>query len=95
MRPADRGAALAEYVDFGGRPGPRDTAPPPPEGDITMVRKGLLRAEAERLYGRPASASERREGGILVTTLVFNVGDQRVNAEFVDDVLIRYTIMSR
>jgi hypothetical protein len=95
MRPEDVMAALAEYVDFGGRLGPHETVPPPPEGDITMVRKGLLRPEAERLFGRPASASERREGGISVATLVFNVGEQRVTAEFADDVLIRYTIMSR
>jgi hypothetical protein len=95
MRPEDLVAALAEYVDFGGRPGPRDSAPPPPGGDITMLRKGLLRADAERLFGPPASAAERREGGIAVTTLVFNVADQRITAEFVDEVLIRYTIMSR
>ena len=95
MRPEDVVAALAEYVDFGRRPGPRETAPPTPSGDITMVRKGLLRGEAERLFGQPASASERREGGISVTTLVFNVADQRLTAEFADDVLIRYTIMSR
>jgi len=86
MRPEDVMAALAEYVDFGADPGP---------GDITMVRKGLLRSDAERLFGRPASASERREGAISVATLVFNVGEQRVTAEFAEDVLIRYTIMSR
>ena len=91
MRPEDMMAALAEYVDFGGRPGEA----PAPTGDISMVRKGLSRGEAERLFGIPASASERREGGLSVTTLVFNVGDQRVTADFVDDVLIRYTIMSR
>lgn len=96
MRPEDLMASLAEYVDFGGRPGARDASPPPPpSGDITMVRKGLLRAEAERLFGPPASASERREGGLSVTTLVFVVADQRITAEFVDEVLIRYTIMSR
>jgi len=96
MRPEDLMSALAEYVDFGGRAGAREMLPPPlPSGDITMVRKGLLRAEAERLFGGPASASDRREGGLTVTTLVFNVADQRVTAEFVDEVLIRYTIMSR
>ena len=87
-------AALAEYVDFGGRPAPRPESAPP-AGDITMVRKGLLRFDAERLFGDPTSSSDRREGGITVTTLVFDVGDQRLTAEFVDDVLIRYTIMSR
>lgn len=98
MRPEDVMAALAEYVDFGGpaaRPGP----PPPPQsgqaGDVTMVKKGLSRGETERLFGAPASSSERREGGLAVTTLVFNVRDQRISADFVDDVLIRYAIMSR
>jgi hypothetical protein len=95
MRPDDLMAALAEYVDFGGRPAPRESPAPPPSGDITMVRKGLLRVEAERLFGAPASASERREGGLTVASLVFNVAGQRLTAEFVDDVLIRYTIMSR
>src|SRR4051812_16688784 len=90
MRPEDLAAALAEYVDFGRHPGLREAAAQPPDGDITMLHKGLLRAEAERLFGRPASASERREGGISVLTLVFDAGDQRVTAEFVDDVLIRY-----
>ena len=98
-------AALAEYVDFSGRRAPdcraaaaaplRRRAAAMPSGDVSMLRKGLLRADAERLFGRPASASERREGGVTVATLVFNVGDQRVTAEFVEDVLVRYTIMSR
>jgi hypothetical protein len=95
MRPEDVISALAEYVDFGG-PAARPSLPPPPQaGDVSMVRKGLSRGEAERLFGAPASSSERREGGLAVTTLVFNVRDQRISADFVDDVLIRYAIMSR
>ena len=95
MRPDDVMAALAEYIDFGGNAPARGTVGPPPAGELTMLRKGLSRAETERLFGSPASASERREGGLVVTSLVFNVGDQRATADFVDDVLIRYTIMSR
>jgi hypothetical protein len=95
MRAEDLMAALAEYVDFGGRPAGRETSAPPPTADVTMVRKGLLRSDAERLFGLPASASQRREGALEVTTLVFLAGDQRITAEFVDEVLIRYTIMSR
>jgi hypothetical protein len=60
-----------------------------------MVRKGLSRDEAVRLFGTPTSSSERREGGLAVATLIFIVGDQRVSADFIDDVLIRYTIVSR
>ena len=94
IRPEDLMAALAEYVDFGGHTDARDEVMPPP-GDITMVRKGLLRPDAERAFGRPVSATERREGGIVITTLIFDAGDQRVSAEFVEDVLVRYTITSK
>jgi len=94
MRPEDLMAALAEYVDFAGRTDARDDVMPP-QGDISMVRKGLSRADAERAFGKPATSSERREGGITILTLVFDVGDQRVSAEFIEDVLVRYTITSK
>jgi hypothetical protein len=95
MRVEDVMAALAEYVDFSGRPGAGVAAVPPPSGDLSMLRKGLSRAEVERLFGPPSSSSDRREGGLSVTTVVFIVEDRRVSADFVDDVLIRYAIMSR
>ena len=94
IRPEDMMAALAEYVDFAGRTDARDDVLPP-QGDISMVRKGLLRADAERAFGKPLTTSERPEGGINILTLVFDVGDQRVSAEFVEDVLVRYTITSK
>jgi len=102
IRPEDMMAALAEYVDFGPvAPGfaapPRVTRddPPPPSGDITQLRKGLTRAEAQRLFGKPAEVSEKRDGGLAITTLVFIVADQRISADFVEDVLVRYTISSK
>ena len=51
MRPEDVMAALAEYVDFGGRPGPSAAGAAPPTAELTMLRKGLSREEAERLFG--------------------------------------------
>ena len=93
LRPEDVIAALAEYVDFAGRTDTRDDAAPPP--DISLLRKGMTRAEAERAFGRLVESSERRDGGLAVTSLVFDIGDQRLTAEFVEDVLVRYTITSR
>jgi hypothetical protein len=99
IRAEDMIAALNDYVDFGSlAPAPRSTrdeAPPPPSGDITLLRKGMTRAEAERAFGRPAETSERKDGGLAVTTLVFLVSDQRISADFVEDVLVRYTISSK
>jgi len=60
-----------------------------------MLRKGMSRGEAERAFGRPVDVSERRDGGLLVTTLAFDVGDQRVVADFVEDVLVKYTVTSK
>jgi hypothetical protein len=101
IRPQDMMAALAEYVDFGPLSGAvpprvtRDAPLPPAAGDISLLRKGMTRAEAERAFGRPAEVSERRDAGLAVTTLVFVAGDQRISADFVEDVLIRYTISSK
>jgi len=55
----------------------------------------MLREEAEREFGRAVQSSERRDGGIVIRTLVFDFGEQRVTADFVEDVLVRYTISSR
>jgi hypothetical protein len=94
LRPEDVIAALAEYVDFGGRTEAVNDAAPP-AGDITQLRKGMTRADAERAFGRVVDSSQRRDGGLAVTTLVFDIGDQRLTADFVEDVLVRYTITSK
>jgi len=92
IRPQDVMAALAEYVDFAPTQGPTATVRGEPG---SAPRKGLLRDEAERMFGRPASVTDRREGTLRVTTVVFLYGQQRISAEFVDDVLIRYTVTPR
>ena len=99
MRPDDVMAALAEYVDFT-RQGYRgelaaSTEGAMPAGDITMLRKGMTRPEAERAFGRAVESSQHAAADVSITTLVFVVGDQRVSADFVEDVLVRYTITSR
>jgi hypothetical protein len=89
--PKDLVAALTEYVDFENRP----PAPPAPQRDISLLRKGMLRSEAERTFGAPVSRSQRGSGAMVTITLVFDLGDQEVHAEFVEDVLIRYSITSK
>jgi len=95
IRPEDVIAALSEYVDFRGTVTRRDETPAAARGDITQLRKGMLRADAEREFGTPAESSERREGDLAIATLVFSIGEQRVSADFVEDVLVRYTITSK
>ena len=93
LRPDDVVAALAEYVDFGGPHDAREDAAPP--ADIGLLRKGMTRTEAEQAFGRAVESSQRGDGDLAVTTLIFDVGDQRVAADFVEDVLVRYTITSK
>jgi hypothetical protein len=81
-------------VDFGSRTDARTEAATPP-GDITILRKGMTRAEAERAFGTPVESSQRRDGGLSMTMLVFDVGEQRIAADFVEDVLVKYTITSK
>lgn len=93
IQPGDIEKALVEYVDFRNA-GPFEDRRPAP-ADLSAVRKGMARDEAEAMFGKPVERSEKREGGVTVTTLVFDVGEQRLTAAFVEDVLIRYTISSR
>ena len=95
IRPEDVIAALNEYVDFRQDDSRRDVPPPSRPADLSLVRKGMLRDEAERAFGRPVDRSEKRDGGVVTITLVFDVGDQRLKADFVEDVLVRYTISSK
>jgi len=95
IRPEELMAGLGDYVDFGSL-APRSTIDDvPPQADITLLRKGMTRLDAERAFGRPEATSRSSDGGLAVATLVFVVSDQRISADFVEDVLVRYTITSK
>ena len=92
VSPEDVVAALREFVDFSGEP--MRTADAAPAFD-DVPWKGMEREEAEREFGGPVDVSERREGSLTVVTLIFVRPGQRITAEFVEEVLIRYSIASR
>lgn len=82
--------ALAEYVDFStitGASGPTQRN----DGDL---RKGLTVDEVDAMLGRPDSISQRMEGSLAVSTSSYRTRNRRVTAEFVEGVLIRFTIVS-
>ncbi|HEV3215141.1 MAG TPA: hypothetical protein VGZ27_05435 [Vicinamibacterales bacterium] len=95
-------AALAEYVDFSSLGRPAGAPPPasleampaPTAGDLTL-HKGMTRADAERMLGPSQQSTDRQEGDVTVATLVFLHGDERITAEFIEDVLVKYMIASR
>lgn len=89
--------ALAEYVDFGALGGQKAAAPNPAPTTAKPgeLRKGLTADEVDVLLGRPESISQRTEGSLKVSTSTYRRNGQTINAEFVEGVLIRYTIQSQ
>ena len=97
--------ALAEYVDFSlvfaaktERPGlhGEGTRPSPVGADpATGLRKGLLAEDVDGLLGRPESIVTRSEGTLKVSSSVYLTKDRRIEVEFVEGVVIRFTVSSR
>jgi hypothetical protein len=94
--------ALAEYVEFpfatDRADAPSRPLPAPPQGatpGTAPLRKGMTMAEAEQALGKPEKTSDRNEGTLKVVTATYSRDDQRITAEFVEGVLIRYSISSR
>lgn len=99
--------ALEQYVEFPFAAGEDGRRPAAPERSAAAVdvrrptaapgalRKGMTFAEVQDALGAPAKSSERMEGTLKVTTATFARDDQQIQAEFVEGVLIRYSISSR
>jgi hypothetical protein len=81
--------ALAKYVDFGAE-APEPEAPPLALG----LRKGLSVDEVDDMLGAPVRKHERMEGTLQVNTRTFERGRERVIADFVEGVLVRYEVSS-
>jgi hypothetical protein len=103
LSPAAVMASLAEYVDFGQL---RTTAVAPPDVRVEIApqperprrgglpRKGMLAQEVDAQLGPPATSKERKEGTLRVQTREYSTPEGRVTGEFVEGVLIRYTVTS-
>jgi hypothetical protein len=98
-------AALEEYVDFpfaarASAPAGRfetelDRRPVAPALSPMSLKKGLSWDDVRRAFGEPEKTADRMEGRLKVTAATFATGDQRVDAEFVEGVLIKYSISSK
>jgi hypothetical protein len=83
--------ALAEYVDFE-TPAAR---PVEPQAGPLALRKGMSVEEADGVLGAPARQAERKEGTLAVNARTYETASGRIEAEFVEGVLVRFTITSR
>jgi hypothetical protein len=89
-------AALSEYVDFSSmRSAGAERPAPAPGSGVAGLRKGLTTDEVSLLLGAAETSSERMEGSLRVLQLSYLTTQNRVEALFVEGVLVRYTIASR
>jgi hypothetical protein len=96
--------ALAAYVDFDEpEPAPTEvTSALPVAGSVPVGKpgpgglpsKGMLQADVDELLGMPKKTSDRMEGRLKVTTRVYSTPAGQVTAEFVEGVLIRFSMTS-
>lgn len=80
-------STLGQYVDFGAMEQEIPTR-------LGGPHKGMLLSEADALLGTPAKTAERKEGTLKVQTRAYATPSGRITADFVEGVLIRYTITS-
>lgn len=99
MTPARVMRALQNFVEFSGSAvATSSTTPVPASGPtagsnaLASVRKGLLLSEVESLLGPASTASESKEGVLTLMKRNYTYNGQRVVAQFVNGVLIDYSI---
>jgi hypothetical protein len=85
LTPEGLKAALADYLTFD------DVEAGPPAG---LPRKGMSAQEVDSLHGAAVSSSERMEGTLKLVTRSYRSSAGVVTGEFVEGVLIRYTVTS-
>jgi hypothetical protein len=90
--------ALAQYVTFpvdtvgnGGDPQPSAAA----ADSLTSLKKGLTLAEVKDLFGQPISQQDRNQDGMTMTLCTFKSKSAMIKADFVNGVLVGYTVSSR
>jgi hypothetical protein len=106
LAPRGLEAALAEYVTFPSLPLDSFASGETGGGDMPenvgaastdrtgLPRKGMTASEVEEQLGEPVQSAERAEGRLRVVTRTYRIGDGQLTAEFVEDVLIRYSVTS-
>ncbi len=103
--------ALAAYVIFdvagaaaGGAPadaGPSGTPglivrnPEPAADPAPALKKGMSREQVEAMFGKAVETQDRTENGLTITSCTFISKDEKVQADFVNGVLVQYSVSSR
>jgi hypothetical protein len=59
------------------------------------LKKGMSRAEVEAIFGAAVSQQEGKEGSLKVLHCVYETGQERIATDYIEGMLIRYSISSR
>jgi hypothetical protein len=102
--------ALAPYVIFDTQGAPAggqqvDAAPsgtpglivrnPEPAADPRPgLKKGMSREQVEAMFGKAVEANDHTENGLTITSCTFLSKDEKVQADFVNGVLVQYQLSS-
>lgn len=71
---------------------PAEAAPSAPSASL---KKGMTLAQVEELFGQPVNQQVRDQDGLKVTLCTFQSEDATIKADFVNGVLVQYTLSSR
>jgi hypothetical protein len=95
LSPASVMSALADYVDFSElRSEPAVPPQPVSRSRSGLLRKGMMLQDVNAMVGAPVNTTQRKEGTLNVQTVQYSTADGRITADFVEGVLVRYTITS-
>jgi hypothetical protein len=93
--------ALSDYIDFTFSNEQRTAVPPPVNAQplaaapATGLQKGMSMADVERMLGKAGKTTTRTEGSLKIVTATFTRGDQLISADFIEGILVKYSISSR
>jgi hypothetical protein len=59
------------------------------------LKKGMSREQVEAMYGKAVEAHDHSESGLTITSCTFIEKDGKVQADFVNGVLVQYSVSSR
>ena len=70
---------------------PSDQGADPAQG----LKKGMSREQVEAMFGKAVEAHDHSESGLTITSCTFMGKDEKVQADFVNGVLVQYSVSSR
>jgi hypothetical protein len=97
LTPQDVTAALSQYVSFppelagAGQP-PAIAVPPSTAGPAGNLHKGMRQDEVRALFGAPTNTADANRDGLQVHSETFVRGNSTIHTQFVNGVLVGYSV---